>query len=444
MADITDSATSPDSEKKSVAPQESNDKTLTPKFKAADNGKTQPDTNTSKNDAPTANAGNADDKIKPKFEEVTKKPAEEQKKKKKYEEPPLRELTDPEISSGYRWIKDKDGKITGRAKHSDGQLDFGEAFSKLMHVIALLLSGDEMAPYMIDAIYPSEPKHKDINDILADNQSGSPSKIADTQKEALKRKKEALKEVIEDKNHPDRQLAPEDFVSKYIGDKEAIKAIEPQISKLFDLILSKESKGNLDVVNDYTGGTGLHPGDTTRGGLYVGILLDKDGKQTFDPSRAVERKKFSESTINQVIAWQDKYKDEQRAYYKEHNIRGADGKYKLPSSALGMYQYTGNTLEWHIKEGHIDGNRIFDLDAQTELAAKRLMWRINNATKGSKTIDKVQKNLEKEFKNEWEGLKSKDIKEALSNITREMAENLNQNPEPPQQVAIAPPTITKT
>lgn len=433
MADA-DSAQTPDT---ADAPADKGE--LKDTFSGANNGETTPDANAPTGDTPESEAPDKSKKgVTPKFAKKAAPP----------KRPPAeRPLTDVEIQTGRRFVYDTDGKVIGRAIFSTPQMPIGDAFSKLLFALGTLFSGDDLASDIIEMLYPSPPKHLDYNDRLAETpdktkpeagkaeperEQASPPSPQETNAE----KKQALREVIETPDHPDRQLTPQDFVSKYIGDQDRIKALAPQINALMDLVLAKESNGgDADIVYNYMGGAGLHPGEKTRGGLYVGIMLDKNGNQTFDESAAVTRRKFSESPLNQVIAWQDQYKDEQRAYYREHNIRGPDGEYKLPSSALGAFQFTGNTLEDMRDNGDIDGTRVFDLEAQRELGAKRLMWRIENALKGAGTIEEAQSNLKEQFRAEWEGLKKEDIQAALSQIAGEMANKL-----PPPQQEVPPPS----
>ncbi|MCB1721655.1 MAG: transglycosylase SLT domain-containing protein, partial [Alphaproteobacteria bacterium] len=110
---------------------------------------------------------------------------------------------------GLRKIVAPDGTITGWARHSGGQLSFGEAIEKLFTYLAASLSDDNVQAHMLlELFYPKEPKHKDYNDKIAGGDPGPASQAADTQKAALKK-------VVEDKNHPDRQLSTAEFTTKF-------------------------------------------------------------------------------------------------------------------------------------------------------------------------------------------------------------------------------------
>ncbi|MCB9983448.1 MAG: hypothetical protein H6861_07240 [Rhodospirillales bacterium] len=424
MAD-DNSATTPDKTENT-----DQDKNLTPKFTAADNGATTPDVNAPKGDAPAdKNIAGSREKINPEFKKTAEDEAAKAKKKKKSGDLLTRDLTDIERETGERWIKDENGRIIGVAVFSNPKLSTGSVFSKLFQAIFAMFSSDEMAAEItLNALYPPGPKYPDYNDIVGGD-SAPKDWAFDTQAIALQQKKDALKEVIKDKNHPDRQLSPKDFVSKLIGDDAAIKAIEPQLNRLMDAILTKESNGDPTVIYDYRNKTlpgqgpgvngywtGLHPGDKTQLGTVVPDI--------------------TKMTVNEVIDWQAKYLNEQ------YSIKGPDGEFIIPgktgSPAAGAFQFVWGTLKHERDIGHIDGNRLFDWEAQTELAAKRYMLRIENATKGAKTVNEVETRLYKEFGEEWESLKGDEIKQLM----REIAQALK--PEPPAQVASASPTPPQT
>ena len=274
-----------------------------------------------------------------------------------------------------------------------GQGDIWKLFRQMMLILSAIFSGDWADVKMLSELFFPKDVYTDPND--------------------RQQRIDKFNEVAITTDHPLRKGPIQDLISGIWGDKfpEALQAMKPQLGQLFDLIVKQESKGgDANIIYDYTGGTGLQPGGTTRGGLKVPDI--------------------TKLTVNEVLAWQEQYKDEQRAYYRANNIRGPDGEYKLPSSAAGAFQFVGKTLEEMRDDGLIDGDRIFDLEAQTELAHKRMLWRVDNAIKNSDTVNELQTNLKKELGNEWEGLKSSKVQDTLNNIVRGMSESLQNNVAP--------------
>ena len=203
------------------------------------------------------------------------------------------------------------------------------------------------------------------------------------------------------------------------------------IEPLLQLIVSKESQGGeANIVYDYMGSPGLNDGDVTRGGLYVGIMFDADGNQLFradQRDQAVIIRSFSESTVNEILAWQDAYKDEQRAYFE------ANGIDRLPSSALGAFQFVGNTLRDMRDDGLIDGDRIFDLEAQTELAIIRMIENRDLARLFEDDVTEAEiRTIAINLRSEWQGLEQRftdidEIVDALKTLRETTRANLGKN-----------------
>ena len=202
---------------------------------------------------------------------------------------------------------------------------------------------------------------------------------------------------------------------------------------LLSMIVDKESAGGkTDLVYDYSGGTGFNPGDKTHAGLYVGIIVDKDDNHYFEKLGALydkngnpvegtpeglTKRPFSQSTINQVIAWQEEYKDEQRSMGIEP-----------PSSALGAYQFVGNTLKEMVKDGLADGNAIFNLQTQTELAIKRAisMRGLGDLFKENISEARIREIATDLRDNEWVGLQNYSLEQVVDAL-KQMRETTLKN-----------------
>lgn len=227
-----------------------------------------------------------------------------------------------------------------------------------------------------------------------------------------------------DPNDPRRGQQARDVVRNIFGDQN-IDNLKPHIGTLFSTIIQYESGDDPNVVNDYMGSAGLRDGDTTRGGLYVGIMLDADGNQIFEASRrneAVTIRAFDESPIYQVRAWQDAYKDEIRAYYEANNIVDEAGNRKLPSSALGIGQFTDNRLGQLISQGRIDENAIFSLSYQRYAIVQSMASLIDHAVENSDgTTEGIKGVLRANFRREWQALQRPDLQNILNTTIDQIA-----------------------
>lgn len=252
-----------------------------------------------------------------------------------------------------------------------------------------------------------------------------------------------LYQVLSDPTHPDNQLKIDELREKY-GD--SVENMKTHATALFNIILSKESGGDLNVVWDYrnrvgsdgrysssdaarkqyrdaynngNGFTGFKPGDTTPKGLYVGIVLDKEtGEQVFKASEIDESKHtvipFSEAKIKHVMAWQKEYLNEQKALGFPANKR---------STALGAFQFTYTTLNEMTKPDKDTGIPLlnpeakFDQQGQLNAAVVRMMTArgMDDFINGQKSTGDMIKGL----RNEWEGLWKVDdqkLAQALNDI----------------------------
>jgi hypothetical protein len=236
-------------------------------------------------------------------------------------------------------------------------------------------------------------------------------------KKAIDKTVEKAQELSKDKEF--REAAPKErkeILAKLFEENEFLQ--KSKISKLLDLIVEKESRGGEpNIVFDYrhklNPGThnlgkatsGLMPGDTTPGGLTV--------------------PEFTTMTVNEVLAWQKQYLDEQYSW------KDSKGTPLIPrgtgSSAVGAYQFVYTTLKEMRDQGLIDGNAKFTLENQTEFAIKRAIHMRNfgdlfknNITEADYT--RIAKNL----RLEWEG--AKHIKmDTLVDTLKEIRENVLEN-----------------
>jgi len=209
-----------------------------------------------------------------------------------------------------------------------------------------------------------------------------------------------LRDVAEDPEHPLRQAPPRHLVEQVFGDIEPLRAhfgpLNSHFDRLLTTIASVESRGgDPNIIWDYRnrldpGGNypGLQPGDVTPGGLRVPDI--------------------SRMTVNQVLAWQRQYLDEQIAAGIPQNRR---------STAAGSKQFTYTTLKYMRDEGLISGDRTFDSLAQNELAIRRLFQNreLSEFLSGDITVNQMIRNV----RDEWEGASSIPT-ETLSNLLTSM------------------------
>lgn len=175
---------------------------------------------------------------------------------------------------------------TGAPSAAPVGMDFG--FKDFWYLLTLLFTDYEKFSWTIDWFFP-EDQYPDEED--------------------RERRKENLREVARDPNHPDRQMAPADFIHSYFGEN-------PNIRALLDHIAKSEAVG----------------------GSYDSIFP------------ASIKQGLSDMTINEVIAWQ-------REYGPKHG-----------SSAAGRYQFMPNTLEGLKTNMGLTGNEKFSPEMQDRLA----------------------------------------------------------------------------
>ncbi len=211
-----------------------------------------------------------------------------------------------------------------------------------------------------------------------------------------------LRDVAEDPEHPLRQAPPRQLVDRVFGTenlpalREYFGPLNSHFDRLLTTIASVESRGgDTNIIWDYRNRTdpggnypGLQPGDVTPGGLRVPDI--------------------SKMTVNQVLAWQRQYLDEQVAAGIPADKR---------SSAAGSKQFTYTTLKYMRDEGMIAGDRVFNGLAQNELAIKRLLHNrdLNEFLSGDITVNQMIRNV----RQEWEGASAIPT-ETLSNMLTEM------------------------
>lgn len=211
-----------------------------------------------------------------------------------------------------------------------------------------------------------------------------------------------LRDVAEDPEHPLRQAPPRQLVDRVFGTenlpalREHFGPLNSHFDRLLTTIASVESRGgDVNIIWDYRNRTdpgghypGLQPGDVTPGGLRVPDI--------------------SKMTVDQVVAWQREYLDEQVAAGIPADKR---------SSAAGSKQFTYTTLKYMRDEGMIAGNRTFNGLAQNELAIKRLLHNrdLNEFLSGDITVNDMIRNV----RQEWEGASAIPT-ETLSTMLTEM------------------------
>lgn len=188
-----------------------------------------------------------------------------------------------------------------------------------------------------------------------------------------------LRDVVEDPEHPLRSASPQEFVQTVFGDLEPLR---PHFDRLLGELARVESSGDANIIWDYRNRTdpggnypGLQPGDVTPGGLTVPDI--------------------STMTVNQVLAWQRQYLDEQIAAGIPADRR---------STAAGSKQFTYTRLNALKEAGVIDGNRVFNNATQTELAIKSMFHDrgLNEFLSRDITVQDMINNI----RSEWEGAQS--------------------------------------
>ncbi|MCB1650544.1 MAG: hypothetical protein KDI46_00665 [Alphaproteobacteria bacterium] len=281
------------------------------------------------------------------------------------------------------------------------QEDLGEAFSNAIRMIFLAFTDPEKFQMMMDA-----QRGDDYEDFAF-----KPVEDSKTYK------------VLTTPNHPDRQLAPMEFVQKYRDDLSNPAIIGPA-TKMMDLITSTESKGNLYIVNDYRNRLpafadkgpfhGLKPGDTTLGGLTVPEF----------------------KTVRDVLDFQKKYLQEQKDHRDDDfpkglpipNPQSAGEKERLAavsdrakqqgnyfrSTSTGRFQFTSTRLEYLIEKGYIKESDPFNAQTQLIASAANIYETVLKPGQ-SMTIDKMMEKL----RGQWEGLRKvddKDLRAALKEL----------------------------
>ena len=292
----------------------------------------------------------------------------------------------------------------GRIKTADtilhigtGQTDMWTLFRQLWLILSAIFSGDWANVKMFSEVFFPKDVYTDPND--------------------RQQRIDTFNEVAITSDHPLRKGPIQDLISGIWGDKfpEALQAMKPQLNELFTLIVDQESNGDANIIWDYRNRTkpgqgpgpngtwpGLQPGDVTPRNLPVPDITTM--------------------TVNQVMAWQQQYLDEQKA--------AGITNWKLRSTAAGEGQFTLTTLREMVedKDGVLNvdftGNETFNLETQRQFKSERLLWRVNRAIEKSDTVNELQSNLKKELGDEWEGLKDPKIQSQLNNIVRGMSENL--------------------
>ncbi len=207
-------------------------------------------------------------------------------------------------------------------------------------------------------------------------------------------KREEIREIIDNPDHPDRKLPVMAFAQKHVPgfadlnniDFGALQAIKPELDALFEHILKYESRGNLNIVYDYRNKTepekswpGFKPGDVTPGGLVV--------------------PEFNKLKVDEVLEWQRQYLEEQYAVLK------ADGTPAIPrgtgSSAVTALQWIYTTLK-DMKGNYIKGDEYFTVDRQFQLGIQRMFSHreMGAFLAGNLSATDMFKNMGQE----WEGL----------------------------------------
>ncbi len=263
------------------------------------------------------------------------------------------------------------------------QESMGDIWGDMLTVLSHMLGGRwDQFHSSIDTLFPSEV-YVDPND--------------------REQRIETLTDVAEDPEHPLREAPPRQFIQEIFGGDDQLRALRTHFGPLnshFDRLLtsiaSVESRGgDPNIIWDYRNRTdpggnypGLQPGDITPGGLTVPDI--------------------STMTVNQVLAWQRQYLDEQIAAGIPENRR---------STAAGSKQFTYTTLKYMRDEGLIAGDRRFDSLAQNELAIKRLIHNrdLREFLSGDITVNEMIRNV----RQEWEGAASIPT-ETLSNMLTDM------------------------
>ncbi len=301
-------------------------------------------------------------------------------------------------------VRDRNtGRITNMAIQ---QMSMGQMFSVFIELIAALIRGDMESFSMLSERF---------KEAKADPRNGAAVKMKKVLDRTVEQAESAYESAGLDKKTPEER---KEFFSSMFEQNAFLKA--SGVSKLFDLIVEKESRGgDPDIVYDYRnkltpgthnlGGatTGLQPGDTTPGGLKV--------------------PEFTQMTVNQVIDWQKQYLEEQYA------VKGRNGEFLIPrgtgSSAVGAYQFVSRTLAEMRDEGLIDGNDKFTLENQTEFAIKRMIDQRGFAGVFADNTTRTDLiNIAHRLRSEWEGAKSipiNDLADTLADIRSNVLNNLD-------------------
>lgn len=300
------------------------------------------------------------------------------------------------------------GKKHGRKMHTNiPQQSMGDAFGQLIYLLSLLLNDPEMFPFAVDQLYP-----KDVYIDPADRERTT---------EDRNRRIEALREVVEDPDHPDRQLPPEEFIERHFG-SENLNNLKPHIRDLMTQVIEGESRGSLDVLYDYRNKL-RDPGEPYAGhdyfkGYHTGDVVFSeydyiDNLTVPDPAT---------TSINDLIEWQKKY------ITAQYQIVDANGKQLIPnktgSSAFGVGQFTYTRLEQLVELGYVDGTRNFDLAGQTSAITGSIQQLVDHAIEESDgTTQGISNLLRENLTREWEilqkGFYGAQLTAAIDGIVRD-------------------------
>ena len=307
----------------------------------------------------------------------------------------------------------------GRARSRDGtitnvavdQLSMGEMFNFFLELLSFLFKGDFESFILFSDVF--KEAQADPNDQAAVATKDALDKAIDTAGDVY------VSAGLDQKTPEERK----EFYLNLFEENEFLKA--SGISKLFDLIVEKESKGgDPNIVWDSRNrlgisSSGLQPGDKTHGGLTVPDITTM--------------------TVNQVLDWQRKYLDEQKAQGIPANKR---------STAMGAYQFIYTTLKEMRDDGLIDGDRIFNLEAQTELAIKRMIDQRGFAGLFAENVsDTDVVNIANRLRLEWEGAKHipmASLTSTLKDIRVSVLENLSEDTfDDARNLDITAPVVTR-